>query len=90
MLLLLFCLMLSILDGFEGHSQASYDVFSDGSDTESDESNHGQETLDSLVSQKHKLQVKNMADMMKMFFGDTGNTKPKTVAKETRKLHITI
>ncbi|KAL0716703.1 hypothetical protein Bca4012_066025 [Brassica carinata] len=74
----------------DGHSEQSYEVFSDASDTESDESCHGQETLDSSVSEKQKRHIKNMAEMMKTFFGDISKPKPKTVAKETRKLHIMI
>ncbi|KAL0899908.1 hypothetical protein Bca101_083869 [Brassica carinata] len=74
----------------DGHSEQSYEVFSDASDTESDESCHGQETLDSSVSEKQKRHIKNMAEMMKTFFGDIGKPKPKTVAKKTHKLHIMI
>ncbi|KAL0864868.1 hypothetical protein Bca101_043986 [Brassica carinata] len=77
-------------DGFEGHSEQSYEVFSDASDTESDESCHRQETLDSSVSEKQKRHIKNMAEMMKMFFGDIGKPKPKTVAKETQPRTIQI
>lgn len=85
-LLLLCFLTLGILDGFDDQGEQSYDVFSEESDTESDESCRGQETVASSVSEKQKQHVKNVAVMFKNFFGDIGKTKPKKVAKETRKL----